>query len=183
MLVDIDGEVLEMTEDEYNDRFPFIVSASLSEIIADRLTKLSSACDTAINDGITLITEDGVERHFAGDEQDQINIDQVLKACEDGAPGWLYQSEGSDGQAGECFWCTETDAKKISNGLAIDKTKKRTYHNVLKKYVIQLTTVEEVLAVQWGQPLTGEWLEEYTYKMGLLTPIIESMGGGGDAGG
>lgn len=156
---------------------------TLEEVQDEKLEELSASCAAAINDGITLTTEDGVERHFAGDEQDQINIDQVLKACEDGAPGWLYQSEGSDGQAGECFWCTATDAKRISNGLAIDKTQKRTYHNLMKKYVLQLTTVEEVLAVYWGQPLTGEWLEEYNTKMGLLTPIIESMGGAGDAGG
>lgn len=156
---------------------------TLSEIISEKLTELSAACKTAIFDGITLTTEDGVERHFAGDEQDQINIDQVLRACEGGAPGWLYQSEGEEGQAGECFWCTATDAKRISNGLAIDKTKKRTYHNAMKKYVLQLTTVEEVQSVQWGQPLAGQWLEEYNTKMGLLTPIIESMGGGGDAGG
>lgn len=156
---------------------------TLEDVQSEKLEELSAACGAAINDGITLTTEDGVERHFAGDEQDQINIDQVLRACEGGAPGWLYQSEGEDGQAGECFWCTATDAKKISNGLAIDKTKKRTYHNALKKYVLHLTTVEEVLAVQWGQPLTGQWLEEYNTKMGLLTPIIESMGGGGDAGG
>lgn len=155
----------------------------LSEIINDKLAELSEACEADIIAGITLTTEDGVERHFAGDEQDQINIDQVLKACKDGAPGWLYQSEGEEGQAGECFWCTAADAKKISNGLAIDKTKKRTYHNLLKKYVLSLTTVEEVVAVQWGQPLTGQWLEEYNTKMGMLTPIIESMGGGGNAGG
>ena len=155
----------------------------LNEVQAEKLAELSAACDADITDGITITTEDGVERHFAGDEQDQINIDQVLRACEGGAPGWLYQSEGSNGQAGDCFWCTAMDAKKISNGLAIDKTKKRTYHNLMKKYVLQLTTVEEVLDVRWGQPLTGQWLEEYNTKMGLLTPIIESMGGGGDAGG
>lgn len=174
------GIIRPMTPDEIaNIQDP----RTIEEVKASKLAELSAACEADIIAGITLTTEDGVERRFGGDEQDQINIDQVLKACEDGAPGWLYQSEGSDGQAGECFWCTETDAKKISNGLAIDKTQKRTYHNLMKKYVLQLTTVEEVLAVQWGQPLTGQWLEEYTYKMGLLTPIIESMGGGGNAGG
>lgn len=155
----------------------------LEDVQSEKLAELSEACEADIIAGITLTTEDGVERHFAGDEQDQINIDQVLRACEGGAPGWLYQSEGSNGQAGDCFWCTAMDAKKISNGLAIDKTKKRTYHNLMKKYVLQLTTVEDVLDVQWGQPLTGQWLEEYNTKMGLLTPIIESMGGDGDAGG
>lgn len=156
---------------------------TLDDIKEAKLIELSSFCESSILDGITITTEDGVERHFAGDEQDQINIDQVLRACDGGAPGWLYQSEGEDGQAGECFWCTATDAKKISNGLAIDKTEKRTRHNIMKKMVLSLTTVEEVLAVQWGQPLTGQWLEEYNTKMGLLTPIIESMGGGGNAGG
>lgn len=41
----------------------------------------------------------------------------------------------------------------------------------------------ELPGVQWGQPLTGQWLEEFNDKMGLLTPIIESMGGSGDVGG
>ena len=175
------GTVRPMTPDEIaNIQDP----RTLEDVQSEKLAELSAACDAAINDGITITTEDGVERHFAGDEQDQINIDQVLRACEGGAPGWLYQSEGEDGQAGECFWCTATDAKKISNGLAIDKTQKRTYHNLMKKYVLQLTTVEEVLAVQWGQPLTGQWLEEYNTKMGMLAPIIESItGGGGNAGG
>lgn len=156
---------------------------TLEEVQSSKLAELSAACGLAIDDGVVLTTEDGIERHFAGKEEDQISLEQVMRACRDGAPGWLYQSEGEDGQAGECFWCTAGDAKKISNGLSIDKTKKRTYHNVLKKYVLQLTTVEEVLDVQWGQPLTGQWLEEFNAKMGLLTPIIESMGGGGNAGG
>lgn len=174
------GTVRPMTPDEIaNIQDP----CTIEEVQATKLAELSAACEADIISGITLTTEDGVERHFAGDEQDQINIKQVLDICKDGAPGWLYQSEGEDGQAGECFWCTAGDARKVYDSLSIDKTQKRTYHNLMKKYVLQLTTVEEVLAIQWGQPLTGQWLEEYTYKMGLLTPIIESMGGGGNAGG
>lgn len=170
----------EMTPEE---RATFQGARAIEEVRAEKIGELSAACGLAIDDGVVITTEDGIERHFAGKEEDQISLEQVMRAFRDGAPGWLYQSEGENGQAGECFWCTEGDAKKISNGLAIDKTKKRTYHNLMKKYVLQLTTVEEVLAVQWGQPLSGQWLEEYNAKMGLLTPIIESMGGGGDAGG
>ena len=176
----ISGGIEDMTAEEISSNED---TRTIVEIQSDKLAELSTACDSTITQGITLTTEDGVERHFAGDEQDQININQVLRACEGGAPGWLYQSEGENGQAGDCFWCTATDAKKISNGLAIDKTQKRTYHNILKKYVLQLTTAEEVLDVQWGQPLSGQWLEEYNAKIGLLTPIIESMGGGVNAGG
>lgn len=158
-------------------------SMPIEKVRVEKLAELSAACDTAINDGITITTEDGVERRFGGKEQDQINIKQVLDICQAGAPGWLYQGEGEQGKAGDCFWCTAKDARTIYDGLAIDKTEKRTRHNIMKKMVLSLTTVEEVLAVQWGQPLTGQWLEEFNAKMGLLTPIIESMGGGGDAGG
>lgn len=179
-LISDNGNVRPMTKEEIDELQDH---RTLPEIQAEKLAELSASCDSTIIQGIALTTEDGVERHFAGDEQDQININQVLRACEGGAPGWLYQSEGDNGQAGDCFWCTATDARKISNGLAIDKTQKRTYHNILKKYVLQLTTAEEVLDVQWGQPLSGQWLEEYNAKIGLLTPIIESMGGGVNAGG
>lgn len=156
---------------------------TMEEVKTDKLAELSAACGLAIDDGVVLTTEDGTERHFAGKEEDQISLEQVMRACRDGAPGWLYQSEGEQGKLGECFWLTAADATMISNALAIDKTKKRTYNKELQAYVLSLTTVEEVLAVQWGQPLAGEWLEEYNAKMGLLTPIIESMGGGGDDGG
>lgn len=188
MYVYRNGQILKLSDEKVNERRNNLEKdlserLTIEEAIRQKMDELSAACESSICDGITIITEDGVERHFGGEEQDQININQVLKVCEDGAPGWLYQSEGENGQAGECFWCSATDAKRISDGLAVDKTKKRTYHNLMKKYVLQLTTVEEVLAVQWGQPLTGQWLEEYNYKMGMLTPIIESTGGGGDAGG
>lgn len=95
----------------------------LPEVQSEKLAELSAACAAAINDGITLTTEDGVERHFAGDEQDQINIDQVLRACEGGAPGWLYQSEGSNGQAGDCFWCTAMDARRSTTAWPSTKPK------------------------------------------------------------
>ena len=159
------------------------VSITIEDAKSAKVEELSAACGLAIDDGVVLTTEDGIERHFAGKEEDQISLEQVMRACRDGAPGWLYQSEGERGKLGECFWLTAADATMISNALAIDKTQKRTYNKELQAYALSLTTVEEVLAVQWGQPLTGQWLEEYNTKMGLLTPIIESMGGGGDAGG
>lgn len=169
------GNVRPMTPDEIaNIKDPRTIDAAQ----ASKLAELSAACETAIFEGITVTTEDGVERCFGGKEQDQINIKQVLDICQAGAPGWLYQGEGEQGKAGDCFWCTVKDARTIYGGLAIDKTEKRTRHNIMKKMVLSLTTVEEVLEVQWGQPLTGQWLEEYNTKMGLLTPIIESMGGG-----
>lgn len=150
---------------------------TLEDVQSEKLAELSTACGIAIDDGVVLITEDGIERHFAGKEEDQISLEQVMRACRDGAPGWLYQSEGEQGKLGECFWLTAADATMISNALAIDKTQKRTYNKELQAYVLSLTTVEEVQAVQWGQPLTGQWLDEYNAKIGLLTPIIESMGG------
>lgn len=157
---------------------PIVDPRPLPTIIADKLTELSAYCDSAIIQGITMTTEDGVERHFKCTTDDKIMVAAALDMVKSGAPGYLYK----DGD-GVCFYATAKDVRSIMTGFVQHVTKTQTYLSILSEYVKTLTDPQEVLSVQWGQPLTGQWLEEYNTKMGLLTPIIESMGGGGDAGG
>lgn len=143
---------------------------TLSEIIADKLTELSAACESTILDGITLTTEDGVERHFSCRVVDQMNATAALKLVEQGAPGYLFQDSEDD-----CFYATAKDISSITVGFIQHVTKTRTYRNVLSDYVKTLTDPQEVLAVRWGQELTGEWLVQFNEKMALAAA---SAGGG-----
>lgn len=160
----VNGVVMDMSPDELQDPRP------LSEIITDKLTELSNACESTILDGITLTTEDGVERHFSCRVVDQMNATAALKLVEQGAPGYLFQ-DGED----NCFYATANDISSIAVGFIQHVTKTRTYRNVLSDYVKSLSDPQEVLAVQCGQELTGEWLVQYNEKMALASA---STGGG-----
>lgn len=153
-----------VVEKKYTDPRP------LSEIQADKLTELSTACESAILDGITLTTEDGVERHFSCRVVDQMNATAALKLVEQGAPGYLFQDSEDN-----CFYATANDISSITVGFIQHVTKTRTYRNVLSDYVKSLSDPQEVLGVQWGQELTGEWLVQYNEKMALASA---STGGG-----
>lgn len=167
MRISINGVERDMTDEEILD---MQVIRTLSEIISDKLTELSTACESTILDGITLTTEDGVERHFSCRVVDQMNATAALKLVEQGAPGYLFQDSEDN-----CFYATANDISSITVGFIQHVTKTRTYRNVLSDYVKSLTDPQEVLAVQWGQELTGEWLVQYNEKMALASA---STGGG-----
>lgn len=143
---------------------------TLEKVQAEKLAQLSAACYTAINDGITLTTEDGVERRFSCRVVDQMNATAALKLVEQGAPGYLFQDSDDN-----CFYATANDITSITKGFIEHVTKTRTYRNVLSDYVKSMTDLQEVLAVRWGQELTGEWLVQYNEKMALASA---SKGGG-----
>ena len=160
----LNGEVVDMLPNEREDHRP------ISEIKAEKLAELSAACAAAINDGITITTEDGVERHFSCRVVDQINATAALKLIEQGAPGYLFQDSEDN-----CFYATAKDISSITVGFIQHVTKTRTYRRVLSDYVKTLTDPQEVLAVRWGQELTGEWLVQFNEKMALAAA---SAGGG-----
>lgn len=163
----IDGQLVQMTQGEIA---ALKDPRTLEEVQSSKLAELSAACDAAINDGITLTTEDGVERHFSCRVVDQMNATAALKLVEQGAPGYLFQDSDDN-----CFYATAKDISSITAGFIQHVTKTRTYRNVLSDYVKSLSDPREVLGVQWGQELTGEWLVQFNEKMALATA---STGGG-----
>lgn len=143
---------------------------SVDDIKTAKFAELSTACESAILDGITLTTEDGVERRFSCRVVDQMNAIAALKLVEQGAPGYLFQDSEDN-----CFYATANDIASITKGFVEHVTKTRTYRNVLSDYVKSLTDPQEVLSVQWGQELTGEWLVQFNEKIALASA---STGGG-----
>lgn len=161
------GVIRPMTDEEV---FAMSDTRTLDEVKSKKLGDLSAACEASINEGITVTTEDGVYRHFSCRVVDQMNATAALKLVEQGAPGYLFQDSDDN-----CFYATAKDISSITVGFIQHVTKTRTYRNVLSDYVKSLTDPMEVLAVQWGQELTGEWLVQFNEKMALAA---ESTGGG-----
>lgn len=143
---------------------------SLGDIKTAKFSELSTSCYSTIAQGITLTTEDGVERHFKCTTDDKIIVAAALELVKSGAPGYLFQ----DGD-GVCFYASANDIRAIMAGFVEHVTKTQTYLSILSDYVKSLTDPQEVLYVQWGQELTGEWLVQYNEKMALASA---STGGG-----
>lgn len=158
------GVIKETSGSELKDPRP------LDEIITDKLAELSNACESTIIQGITLTTDDGVERHFKCTTDDKIIVAAALELVKSGAPGYLFQ----DGD-GACFYASANDIRAIMAGFVQHVTKTQTYLSILSDYVKSLTDPQEVLAIQWGQELTGEWLVQFNEKMALAAA---STGGG-----
>ena len=57
----------------------------------------------------------------------------------------------------------------------INVTSNTTYLNQLKAYVYTLTDIKDVQAVQYGQELTGEYLENFNSIMEHSQKIIEVL--------
>lgn len=147
-----DGKVVELSEEELEaNKLPNVRQAKLAE--------LSQACNQAINAGTQVEVSTGVEA-FTYSIDDQANVSEMATAVTLGADGYLYHANG-----GKCRLYSSPDIVTMYTALSTLKTHHLTYHNLLKQYVNNLTSTKEIEAVQYGQDLTGEYLEQYYQLM------------------
>ena len=116
------------------------------------------------------------EKQFSYTEKDQLNISEMFSAVLMGATSYPYHEDG-----GLCEMFTAQDIVSIYTTLSMLKTSQLTYHNQLKHYVESLETPEAVMAVVYGQELTGEYLNNYntivTQTKTQLETILANLGG------
>lgn len=143
---------------------------------AYKLPEISAACEQAILAGAPISLSTG-EKQFSYTEKDQLNISEMFSAVLMGATSYPYHEDG-----GQCEMYSATDIVAIYTTLSMLKTSQLTYHNQLKHYVESLDTPEAVLAVTYGQGLTGEYLDSYNaivaQTQAQLEAILAKLGGG-----
>lgn len=122
-----------------------------------KIEELSVACNTAINAGMQVQLTDGATEPFTYGLVDQSNVSEMFNAVLLGATEYPYHANDDD-----CRMYSAQDIVAIYATLSAFKTGQTTYHNQLKRYVKSLTTQEDIEAVNYGQELTGEYLEAYT---------------------
>lgn len=140
-----------------------------------KLEKISKACENMILAGATIQISTG-EKQFSYTEKDQLNISEMFSAVLMGATSYPYHEDD-----GLCEIFTAQDIVSIYTTLSVLKTSQLTYHNQLKHYVESLETPEAVMAVAYGQELTGEYLNNYntivTQTKTQLETILAKLGG------
>lgn len=140
------------------------------EAKSKKVKELSVACSNAIDAGTTVTMPDGSNKPFTYATVDQNNVSEMFNAVLLGATEYPYHAND-----GACVMFSAADIVTIYAALSIFKTGQTTYHNQLKQYVNSLTTVEDIEAVVYGEPLTGTYLAEYNRLMELAKAQLNSV--------
>lgn len=141
---------------------------SIEQLKITKLNEISTACNTAINNGTQVQLSDGTTKQFSYALEDQSNISEMFTAVMVGATSYPYHADGEN-----CVVYSAQDIIAIYSTLTGFKTAQTTYHNQLKAYVQSLDNAQDVMAVQYGQELTGEYLEKYNQLMAVAQGQME----------
>lgn len=121
-----------------------------------KIAEISNICKTKINEGSPVELSDGKSENFSYTLADQANVSEMFTAVMAGATEYPYHANDS-----ECKMYSAADIVRIYSTLSMMKTSQITYHNQLKQYVKSIENPVEIQLVQYGQELTGEYLESY----------------------
>lgn len=124
--------------------------------VSNKLQELSAACNAAITAGTTVQLSDGAKKQFSYSIEDQANVSEIFNAVLMGATAYPYHANGEN-----CQMYSAADIATIYATLSGLKTAQTTYYNQLRQYVQTLETVPAINAVQYGDALTGTFLETY----------------------
>ena len=162
----------------YDKNLVYVTEITTAEqALSVKLAELSAACNAAINAGAEVTLSADTAEHFSYTIDDQANISEMFLACMMGAQSYPYHANDES-----CKSYTAEEVMAIYSTLAMHKTGQLTYHNQLKQYVNTLETVEDILAVTYGQELTGTYLETYNSMMQeAQTQMAAVIGGISDA--
>lgn len=151
----VDGAPVLRSEKEIeNDR--------LEPMRTNKLSQLSQICNETINNGLSIQLSDGSTQSFSYslEKGDQNNIKEMFDAVCMGAEGFVYHQND-----GGCIFYSAQDVLIIYKTLSMLKISNTTYYNQLKQYVNSLSNLDEIKAVEYGQELTGEYLQTYNTRM------------------
>lgn len=150
-------------------------SPTLAEALTEKIAELSSACNKAIEDGVT-IQIDGVDEHFSYGiaSGDQSNIDSLFQLS---AATKLDQAYHCDG--GSCKLYTAEQIATLYIAEKMNCSGQQTYFNQLKHMLEDTykeeSDVETVLGIVYGTPLTGKYLNDYNQIMTQNELIVKAV--------
>ena len=152
--------LLELDEDKLVE----IEKEAFQLFINSKLQELSNQCQKAITDGIEYNGE-----HFSYTLTDQNNISNTFQLAISTGLSVPYHADGQD-----CRLYSKEEIMNIYFSQETNVTHHTTYFNQLKQYVLTLTTEDEVNTVQYGQELTGTYLDTYNKIMAQASMIANT---------
>lgn len=178
-VIDIFKNYTKLTEDEKVE----ILNAcsveytpTLDEVKTKKINDLSSICKQKIENGVT-INIDGQDEHFTYEIEsgDQGNIDDLFNLAITTGLSQPYHSSG-----GGCKLYTVEQISQLYIAVKMLKAKETTYYNQMKQYIDTLEDIETVKSINYGDELTGIYLENYNNMMeqsqSIVTALVSAYG-------
>lgn len=122
----------------------------LETAINNKISQLDKACTETIYSGSDMQLSDGNVYHFTLDMQDQANLTGV--ALQLGA-GVSQVSWHTSDITQPCLFYSSADAQTIINTLTMYKSYHITYFRDLRRYVLSLTSIEDINSIEYGYEL------------------------------
>lgn len=134
--------------------------ATLAEVKARCLAKLSKDCQNTIYAGIDVLMSDGSVHHFALEVEDQLNLLTLSALIASGVTSIPYHASNE-----LCTYYSVEDILKIIETATSFKTYHTSYYNSLKNWVLSMNSIAEVGAVKYGDSIPAEYCSDVLISM------------------
>lgn len=142
---------------------------TLEEVMDNKIIELSYICEQSIMNGVD-VEIDGQTEHFSYNEKDQANIDDLTNSAKETMMEQPYHADG-----GSCKLYTAKQIITIYITEKMNKTHHTTYFNQMKMYIKTLEDKDAISAINYGDPLAGQYLDTYNLMMEQAKKIVNKM--------
>ena len=151
-----------------------IPEPTLDDIKNAKIAQFSSTCNQMIVNGVDVEIGDTTQ-HFSYATDDQSNIKKAFDLAV--ATGLAVPLHCDDGN---CALYSAEDMIRIYVAEETNSTHHQTYFNQMKQYIKTLEDKDAVTALNYGDALTGIYLETYNTIMTQASVIIQAIIKGGN---
>lgn len=161
----VDNQIVKISQEDKEKILEINKQNAYKAALENKIKELTNACQSVIVAGIVYN-----EEHYSYTVTDQNNISNLVSMAKTTGMNVPYHSDKS-----LCRLYTPEDIYNIYIMQEINVTSNTTYLNQLKAYVYTLTDIKDIQVVQYGQELTGEYLDNYKNIMEHSQKIIEVL--------
>lgn len=150
-----------------------IPEPTLDDVKNAKIAEFSTACNQMIVNGVDVEIGDNTQ-HFSYKANDQSNIKKAFDlAVATGLDVPLHCDDGN------CTLYSAGDMIKIYVAEETNSTHHQTYFNQMKQYIKTIEDKDTVTTLNYGDELTGKYLETYNTIMAQAAVIIQAVINGG----
>lgn len=161
-----DGSVY-IEPEKFPDPEPYV--PTLDDIKSQKVNELSHVCSQLITGGVS-IDIDGITEHFSYKDEDQVNIKEIFDLAVQTNVPMYYHSDGNS-----CKLYTVDQIIALYTTTTTNKMHHQTYFNQLKLFIFAQKNKEEVENINYGDELTGMYLNTYNEAMTQAQVLLNAL--------
>ena len=143
--------------------------STLDEVINKKISEFSSICNIMILNGVDVEINGEIE-HFSYTDEDQANIDDLASAAKTTKMEQAYHADGAS-----CKLYTAEQMINIYMSEKMNKAHHTTYFNQMKMYILTLDDINLITNINYGDALTGQYLDTYNLMMSQTKKVANAM--------